>query len=357
MKCKYCHKPAGWFSFKHKECEERHNHSLQIINTTIKERLNRPDDCIYNSIKEELAQIISEGYVTQDVFYNAIYRATIESLTQDNQNIFIIYRFINSLPNEVKEDIYTNQNYISYIVEYFEKYIKSECHIDSNYSNLIKELKFNNKITEQIDKVFVSFIDNKILQILNEGTVSHEEEEEINNYIESFVLDESETLYDSDMYNKFVQSLILRDIQEGKRVERMKLDHIPILLGKNEYILWAFNNIDGYEEKTGRRFVGGSQGISTRICKGVYYRIGSSKGHSIEYQYQNPLGRGLWIITNKNIYFLGQKQVKIGISKILSYEPYSDGLVIVKDGINPKPYTFIGFDSWFAVNAMHLLAE
>ena len=132
MKCKYCHKPAGWFSFKHKECEERHNHSLQIINTTIKERLNRPDDCIYNSIKEELAQIISEGYVTQDVFYNAIYRATIESLTQDNQNIFIIYRFINSLPNEVKEDIYTNQNYISYIVEYFEKYIKSECHIDSN---------------------------------------------------------------------------------------------------------------------------------------------------------------------------------------------------------------------------------
>lgn len=103
MKCKYCHKPAGWFSFKHKECEERHNLSLQIINTTIKERLYRTDDCNYNSIKEELAQIISEGYLTQDVFNNAIYRATIESLTLDNQNIFTICHFINSLPNEVKK--------------------------------------------------------------------------------------------------------------------------------------------------------------------------------------------------------------------------------------------------------------
>lgn len=115
--------------------------------------------------------------------------------------------------------------------------------------------------------MFVSFIDNKILQILNNSTVNHEEEEEINNYIEAFVLDESETLYNSDMYNKFVQSLILRDIQEGKRVERMKLDHIPVLLGKTEYILWAFNNIDGYEEKTGRRYVGGHKVLVPESAK------------------------------------------------------------------------------------------
>lgn len=29
----------------------------------------------------------------------------------------------------------------------------------------------------------------------------------------------------------------------------------------------------------------------------------------------------------------------------------------VKDGANPKPYTFVGFDSWFVVNVMQLLVD
>ena len=130
-----------------------------------------------------------------------------------------------------------------------------------------------------------------------------------------------------------------------------------IELGKKENVLWVFKNVEGYEEKTGHKYIGGSNGVSMRICKGVYYHVGASKGHSVAYQYQTPLGRGIFVVTNKYLYFLGVKQVKLSISKILSFEPYSDGIVLVKDGTNPKPYTFIGFDSWFVVNAMQLLVE
>ena len=165
------------------------------------------------------------------------------------------------------------------------------------------------------------------------------------------------SLYDSTSYQKLVQSLVLRDIQEGKTVERIKIDNLPLLLGKKENVLWVFKNVEGYEEKTGHKYIGGSNGVSMRICKGVYYHVGASKGHSVAYQYQTPLGRGIFVVTNKYLYFLGVKQVKLSISKILSFEPYSDGIVLVKDGTNPKPYTFIGFDSWFVVNAMQLLVE
>lgn len=357
MKCKYCHQPAGWFSSKHKECEEKHNHSLKIIHTTIKNRLSSPCGCNYNLINEELANILSEGYVTQDIFHNEICKATEESLTPNNQNIFTICNFINSLPHEVKENIYANRNFINYLEEYFGNYFKCSHHIDSNYTNLIKELKNNEKLTEHIDKVFVSFIEDKIKHILDDGITDYEEEEEIKKYIELLVLDESETMYNSDMYNKFVQSLVLRDIQEGKRVERIKLDRIPVLLGKTEYILWAFNNVAGYEEKTGRRYEGGSAGINLRICKGVYYNVGSTEGHSIEYQYKNSLGQGLCIMTNKNIYFIGDKHIKIPVNKIISIEPYNNGIVIVKDGANPLPFTFLGCDSWFISNALNLLVE
>ena len=129
------------------------------------------------------------------------------------------------------------------------------------------------------------------------------------------------------------------------------------MLGKKENVLWVFKNVEGYEEKTGHKYIGGSNGVSMRICKGVYYHVGASKGHSVAYQYQTPLGRGIFVVTNKYLYFLGVKQVKLSISKILYFEPYSDGIVLVKDGTNPKPYTFIGFDSWFVVNAMQLLVE
>ena len=54
---------------------------------------------------------------------------------------------------------------------------------------------------------------------------------------------------------------------------------------------------------------------------------------------------------------IGGKQVKMSISKVLSFEAYRDGIMLVKDGATPKPYTFVGFDPWFVINAMQLVVD
>lgn len=72
MKCKYCHKPAGFFSTKHKECEQKHYASIEEIKKTLNERffLNQSKASFtnYNEAKEELANIISCGYISDKEF-------------------------------------------------------------------------------------------------------------------------------------------------------------------------------------------------------------------------------------------------------------------------------------------------
>ena len=131
-----------------------------------------------------------------------------------------------------------------------------------------------------------------------------------------------------------------------------------ILLGKTESVLWAFNGVTLYEEKVEREWVGRNRGMSFRVCKGVYYRTGGSKGHAVEHSSMQPLGTGTLYVTNKNLVFHSMmKAVKIPYKKIVGLTPYSDGIEIHRDGANVKRMTIQGFDPWFVMNLMSMIAE
>ncbi len=366
MKCKYCHQPAGLFSSKHKECEQKHLSSIDAIKKDLLDRLSISSQIEYTVFEHELSVTISSGYISDSDFENSVFEATIQFLQKKITSVdgICIKNFLFSLPRELKNRITSTDSYKEFWTVFFkEKYLSLTDKEDiSKCKVLLYEIKNDNSknnraVSKSIDKGLVSILEERITNYLSDGVLDDEEENNVEQFIKNSTLDGTETLNESNAYQKLIQSLILRDIQEGKKVDRCRIDGLPILLGKQEQVLWVFKNVKGYEEKTGRKYVGASRGVSMKICKGVYYRVGASKGHSVDYQYQNELGKGIFIITNKNIYFIGEKQVKLAISKILSFKPYSDGIVLVKDGTNPKPYTFIGFDSWFIVNAMHMLAE
>ena len=167
----------------------------------------------------------------------------------------------------------------------------------------------------------------------------------------------TDILEKSISYCRYNESLTLRDIQEGIIPMRCGLEDLSIVLGKSEYVVWIYKNVKAYEEKTGRRYQGRSRGVSFKICKGVYYRVGATDGHSVSYQYQDPLGQGNMIITNKNVIYNGSKSIKVPINKIISYQAYTDGIKLTKDATEPKDYTFVGCDAWFIINAIQLLVD
>ena len=108
----------------------------------------------------------------------------------------------------------------------------------------------------------------------------------------------------STSYLKMVKCAALREILEGKIPERLNIEgNLPFNLQKSEKLVWLFKDVDYYEQRVKREFVGGHHGVSLRIAKGVYYRTGAFRGKPIEKVETLFMGNGLLGITNKHIYF------------------------------------------------------
>jgi hypothetical protein len=151
----------------------------------------------------------------------------------------------------------------------------------------------------------------------------------------------------------------LRDVLNGVIPQRMTVDgNIPINFQKSERLVWAFPTSEYLEDKTTRQYVGGSKGVSVRVMKGIYYRVGSFKGHAVERTERSHIDTGWVVITNKHIYFAGpSKSLRVPYSKVISFLPFSDGFGILRDAATAKPQIFITVDGWFSYNLVTNLAQ
>jgi hypothetical protein len=155
----------------------------------------------------------------------------------------------------------------------------------------------------------------------------------------------------------------LRDVISGNNlVPRIKTDvALPFNLQRSEILVWIFRNSQYFEEKirTQKSYVGGYQGVSLRIMKGVYYRVGSFKGHPVvsTTTSMEHIDTGILGITDKHLYFLGSRNsFRIPYKKIVSFIPYDDGIAVHRDAANAKPQIFKTGDGWFIYNLVNNLS-
>lgn len=127
----------------------------------------------------------------------------------------------------------------------------------------------------------------------------------------------------------------------------------PFNLMKSEELLWLFGGTDYFEQITQREFRGGSLGVSFRVAKGVYIRPGAFRGRSVASSSMQHTDSGMLGITTKHIYFKGNsKSFRVRLEKIVSFDPYQDGLGIMRDTARAKPEIFRmgATDAWFLLN-------
>ncbi len=357
MKCKYCGKSAGFLNFVHKECKEAHDNSLEALREHINNSL-REESPNYEEICSHVSNTISIGHIKPDEF-NDILHTEVLSIMSKTQHPYNLLVFVSTFPTALLERLKKTQIFKSFrdkTISSIASDMFGASTIDKDFFSSIREIAESTGFTK-LNEQIVNEIEHKVNTYLEDGLIDNEEEESLNRFIECTGIS-IEEVSKSSAYGHYIQSLVLRDIQEGKTPNRVAIPSLPILLAKKEYPIWAYPNVKGYERKTGKEYVGGSRGTSIRLCKGVYYRTGGSKGHSVDYQYTQPLGSGPLIITNKALYFVNQSTtVKVLISKIVSIEPFSDGIGIVKDAVRPRPLYFEGFDSWFMMNLLPLLTD
>jgi hypothetical protein len=215
-------------------------------------------------------------------------------------------------------------------------------------NNIIQHIQSDEERKETIKRA----LDMALNNINSQDVIAPEMENYIDSYMEKYCLNNDETTH-SDNYVEFTKSLIIQDMLNSVTPQRVTLNPCPINLQAREIPIWPFLDVIYYEEVTKRTMVGASRGVSIRIAKGIYYRVGAFKGEPVVTSSLQPKYGGALILTNKNIYFYSsEKTMRFPYSKIISFVPFEDGLGIQLDKANAKPIYFKGIDGRFAFNVV-----
>lgn len=199
-------------------------------------------------------------------------------------------------------------------------------------------------------KALKQALDKALLEINSKDEIADETEKYIDSFMEKYGLKDDETTH-SESYIEFTKSLIVQDMLKGITSKRVTLEASPINMQPDEVPLWPFMNVVYYEEVTHRSMVGASTGLSVRIAKGIYYKVGAFKGEPVLTSGLQAKYSGALILTNKNVYFYSTaKSMKFPYNKIIAFIPFEDGIGIQPNKTNAKTVYFKGLDGRFAFN-------
>jgi hypothetical protein len=188
---------------------------------------------------------------------------------------------------------------------------------------------------------------------LDDHILTAEEEHRLKAIMNAFSLPQA-AINEHGHFTKLVKAAILRDLQAGNPTTRISLDvALPFKLQNREVVLWAFPQTRIFERVTKRKITGGSTGVSIRVMKGVYWRVGAFQGTPISWDETHHTDTGLLVLTNKNLLFSGPvRNQRISYSKLATIEPYPDAIEVQRDATTAKPQVFRDIDGQFAYNVI-----
>ncbi|MEW6276193.1 MAG: hypothetical protein AB1556_13925 [Bacillota bacterium] len=173
----------------------------------------------------------------------------------------------------------------------------------------------------------------KLRQVGEDGYLEPQEEAELNALKEELGLSDEEI---APTCGQLIRLKRLTAIKNGK----LPVLAADILLKKGELCHFEVS-CDLVEEKSRTRYVGGSQGVSFRIAKGVYYRVGGFKGERVVDTYKQVTDSGTLYITNKRVVFAGtKKNVTYPLNKIVNFVKYRDAVQFQKEN-EARPKYFL----------------
>ena len=135
----------------------------------------------------------------------------------------------------------------------------------------------------------------------------------------------------------------LADIRRG---QGFPIEHNPpIILKRNETAIITLGDISLFENRSVR--TGNYSSSRVRVAKGV--SIGGGTFRSKSHEVLTEIDRGTLTLTNRRIVFLGGSHSSdILLKKIISIEPYRDGIVIGKEG-RARTQTFKGINKTYLI--------
>lgn len=361
--CKYCGKDAGFFSHVHKNCEEKREQGIKSLEDGIRRYLK--DALKLNVLMGLVAKLRSENYITDpDVAISSA--KCIDEYTEQSRWPFhshqldLVKKYINKIGVPYQSinvngslDNLSQKMVRGFLAEYF-----------TGQKPLQRVLQICQQITSVLPLSNAKLLDTYLYMLnqaadnyMKDGLLTDDEQRKIDDYMNTLglTLTNLPAKYQGSELSRIEQSKMLKQLQRG--ILPQSNITAPILLGKDEVVLWCYDGVTMWQEKVKREMVGSHSGFSFRVMKGVTYRTGGFKGHPVEHSYMDQAGIGSLYITNKNIIFhSSERSTKIPYKKIIGLNPYQDGMGVQQDGANAKKLIFQGFDCSFVMNVMSFIS-
>lgn len=358
MKCIFCGKSAGFFKREHSECRAIAESGKKYLQEWI-DYVFECRDCmnITDIIVDTVAKFNIPMEMVKKLFLESWNKKVLDAFADgeiDAEEIKILQEMLIALridPSDFQKSqqwqqlmAYGKRKISNLIDSLFKR--SNEFAIEEEINNIAQLYGFDQAVIKQCAlECWKRFLNNAF----DDGVLDEFEEAQLNKVADFFDFNES----DVQPYRmKIVKGAILRDVLNGVIPQRLNItNQLPIVLQKNESVIWLYNNVSAYEDRIRRHYTGGSVGLSVRVAKGVYLRSGSFKGHPVETTETTMIGNGCLIVTNKTIFWISSsKSIKIPLKKLVSVIPRSDGLILQKDGVSAKPLTLVLDDPWFICN-------
>ena len=194
--------------------------------------------------------------------------------------------------------------------------------------------------------------------MLEDRVISEDEEDALSRYLDYFGIEQAQADR-SGALTTLAQAGAIRDVTEG--VDPSTTEHSESHPVQPDEVREA--GLDVSECRLPRRCH--TQGDARQLtrthdprCPGIYYRPSAFKSRVVEWDETVRLDTGLMGLTTKHIYFAGDtKRFRVRYDRIVAFEPYSDGIGIMREAQTAKPQTFITNDGWFTYNMATNLAQ
>lgn len=359
-KCKYCGQSVGLFSRYHKDCEEKHTRGLAGMTQLMRRYFCGTISAI--DFGEKLARNKTPYFLNEDdivtsadtvigEFTDSIHRPfnsdILPKIKGFLSNVGLPYATLNK--NGTLDSL-SLKLFQGYVVDFFVKGVPMS-QISISTTSVTTVLPLNQ---QKRDEAYFNVLNKAADKYMADGWLEDNEQRMIESYTSSLgiALNCLPMQYHTESLTRIGQAIVLKNLQRG--VLPQKPLTVPVMLARDEAPLWIYDNVTMLQEKITRQYVGGSRGMSYRICKGLTYRTGSFKGHPVERSFMETIGVGQLVITNKNLFFhCPTASVKIPYKKLVGVTPYSDGLEVHKEEAKPKRTVFQGFDAWFVMNVLN----
>ena len=361
--CKYCGKEAGLFSHSHKECEEKHEQGIRSLEVGMRKFLR--DGIKVAELNGVIASVKRGAYVEDaDIAISAA--KCIDEFTEQthwpyhSHQLNLVKDFINIIGvsyNTINVngslDRLSQKMIRGFLAEYFTGQ-KPLLRVMQICQQILSVLPLSG--TQELD-TYLYMLNQAAENYMKDGLLTDDEERRIDEYVNMLGLPMANlpAKYQGSEISRIEQAKMLKQLQKG--ILPQSNVQAPILLGKDETVLWCYKGVTMWQEKVKREMAGSHGGFSFRVMKGVTYRTGGFKGHPVEHSYMDNAGTGSLYITNKHIIFhSSMRSVKIPYKKIIGLIPYQDGMGVQQDGANAKRLVFQGFDCSFVLNLMSFVS-